>query len=219
MTVEGEEVDLKPFAEKILSDLFVWHEDPVFDEMTSSEIGPKSIVDLKNMYNQFMPPNGRLFTVVKHGQVKPIGIVALANIDMKNRQAEIFGGIGLKETRNKGYGPESLRLMMNWGINQLGLQRIYAYVKANNQESCNMLVKAGFKKETEIKDAIYQNGSFSNRILMGYTLSSKLPLNIMEQITSFAKYCKEDLGKKIHDGHLELLNTFCEFVRKQGGEE
>jgi len=215
MNLEGDRVDLKPFTNNIIQFLFNWHRDPVFDSMMSQEVGPKSEYDIQTRYGS-MVKSGRVFVVTEHGQDIPVGIVCLINIDTINRKAEIYGGLGDK--RNQGLGAEALKMMVSWGVEQLGLQRIYANIISTNKESINLLQNAGFKKEAEFKNEIYQGGRFHNRVVMGFNLASDLPANIVEHITGFLA-SRKDSGKKVHGGYVEMLNEFCEYVRKTGGDE
>jgi RimJ/RimL family protein N-acetyltransferase len=217
MDIVGSRVDLRPFTKDIIAYLYKWHQDPEFDATMSTEIGPKSEIDLKAMYDRFLPPSGRLFVVTRHGEAAPIGVVAFGNLDLVNRRAEIFGGLG--DRRGEGLGVEAMRMMMDWGIANLGLQRIYANVVADNRGCLNMLANADFKKEAEFKNEIYRGGRFLNRVVMGYNLASTLPLELFKTVTEFVKKYKENTGKNIHGGHLELLNAFCEYVRKTGGDD
>lgn len=212
MNISGDKVVLTAFSDSILSDLYRWHQDEWFDDVMSDEVGPKSSVDLKQMYNPIMPPRGRLFVVKEKKEGNAIGIIALYNIDLVNRQAEIFGGIGDKKNRDKGYGAEALGLMIRWGVEQLGLHRIYANIKSHNKESINLLTKAGFKKESVQKDVIFQNGNFINKVIMSYTLNSILPSNINDEVSNFlAKYEKEN-GKALHDGYINVIKSFCDYI-------
>jgi len=218
MRIQGKNVDLIPFTQNILTHLFIWHDDPWFDDVMSAEVGPKSESDLKQMYNRFVAPIGRLFVVAEHDTTDPIGIVAFGNIDLMVRQAEVFGGIGVLDKRDKGYGIEALTMMIDWGVGQLGLQRIYAIVKQHNQVCINMLTNAGFKKGAVTKNALYQGGKFVNTVAMNYTLASSLPLNMFAQVSEFTKEYKQK-GESVHSGHVKMLNAFCEYIRKTGGDE
>jgi RimJ/RimL family protein N-acetyltransferase len=156
----------------------------------SDEVGPKSIVDIQNIYKQFLPPQGRLFM----GAIRPIdtmdpeatekfdeakkkelselvqiGVVAFCNIDAKNKSAEIFGGIGYPEMREKGYGIDAMKTLIAWGRKELGLHRIYAYCREENKLAVNSLQTAGFTMECHMKDAVFHGGKFENKILLANT--------------------------------------------------
>ena len=185
--IKGDRVTLVPVNDITMALIVKWHEDPWFDDVLSNECSPKSANDLRNFYAQFLPPAGRIFaaTIVPLdgmdekdkekldnkqkdmlAQPMQIGIIALTNIDMKNRKAEIFGGIGEPTLREKGYGIEGLGLMVKWARKELGLHRIYAYIKEHNQLAINSMKSAGFVLECMMKDATYQDGQFINKALM-----------------------------------------------------
>ena len=217
MNIEGKRVDLRAIDSSIVHHLFEWHLDPEFDKSMMVESGPKSEIDIKVMYDRFLPPHGRFFAISEHGKLVPIGFIVLHNLDMVNRKAEIIAGLGTM--RGEGLMAEAVTLMMDWGISQLGLQRIYANVVAGNERCMKMLSACGFKKEAEFKNEIYRNGAYVNRIVFGYNLVSTLPLEMFKKVTEFVKHYKETTKKNIHGGHVDMLNSFCEFVRKTGGDD
>lgn len=188
--IKGERVYLMPVTDLSMMLIAKWHEDEWFDDVMSGERGPKSVIDLKNMYQQFMPPYGRLFMgcirpseimeakdiaklsdtqKVSSNELVQVGVVALANIDWKNRKAEIYGGIGETGLREKGLGIDAMRTIIHWARLELGLHRIYAYVKEHNQIAINSLKTAGFTLECMMKDAAYQDGKFINKALLAAT--------------------------------------------------
>ena len=188
--IKGERVYLMPFNDLSLLLVQKWHEDEWFDDVMSGERGPKSSVDIKNLYQGFMAPHGRLFVVCikpseimdkasidalnpsqkeKIDELIQVGVVALTNIDMKNRKAEIYGGIGDKTLREKGLGIDTIQVMVKWARKELGLHRIYAYVKEHNQIAINSIKTAGFTLECMMKDACYQDGKFINKAMLACT--------------------------------------------------
>ena len=56
---------------------------------------------------------------------QPIGNCQFHDIDWRNRSAEIGIMIGEKSYWNKGYGTETMRLMLEHGFNNLNLHRIW----------------------------------------------------------------------------------------------
>lgn len=170
MVIKGEKVELHPYEDRLNQLIFDWHKDESFDDFMSDERGPKCAKDLTAMYSRFMAPFGRLFVAVVQG--KPIGIVALGSIDMKNRKAEIFGGIGSSVDRKKGHGVEAFGLMMKWAYEQLALHKVYAYVKEHNKLAINTLKKCGMT-DNVLKDDTFQDGKFINVHLMYYIFDRK----------------------------------------------
>ena len=94
-----------------------------------------------------------------------IGTVILENIDEKNKKASVSIKIGTKELKNKGYGTETLKLILNYAFEELKLHRIYANVLEYNEPSRKLFVKCGFKVEGVQRQSIYKNKEFYDLIM------------------------------------------------------
>jgi len=178
--IEGTKTYLVPYESSDYGLIVKWHKDPLFDDVMSDEVREKGETDIVPWYNQFFPPQGRIFMGMakKGSKFVKIGVVALAHIDWKNRKAELFGGIGEKEYRASGHGIDAIETVVNWSRKQLGLHRIYAIVKAHNEPAIRSLSEAGFRREGDMKDAHFQDGNFINKVMMAsvpekYTLGHK----------------------------------------------
>jgi RimJ/RimL family protein N-acetyltransferase len=97
----------------------------------------------------------------------PIGTIGLHRINGKDRNA-IFGiSIGEREYWSKGYGTEATRLIVNYGFQQLNLHRITSSVWAFNTRSIALHKKVGFKEEGTIRQFVFKNGQYHDRIDFG----------------------------------------------------
>ena len=72
-----------------------------------------------------------------------IGNVQLTNIE--NGQAEFHIFIGEKSFWGKGIGNEATRLMVDYGFNQMGLSKIYLFVREENIPAIKAYKNCGFK--------------------------------------------------------------------------
>ena len=93
---------------------------------------------------------------------KLIGFCCIADIDWRNRKAKVGGMTINNEYRNKGFGIESLKLIMNYVFNELGLNRLTIVYKKNNKITEHGINKLGFKKELLLRENIYKQGKFQN---------------------------------------------------------
>lgn len=93
-----------------------------------------------------------------------IGDVALQDIDWKNRSCTIGLGISKKEYRFKGYGTEAVNIIMEYGFNNLGLERISANTHEQNKAAQQSLEKNGFVLEGRERKAIYFAGQKWDRL-------------------------------------------------------
>ena len=96
-----------------------------------------------------------------------IGDIALQDINLKNRSCSIGMGMSKLEYRNKGYGKEALKLILEYGFNNFGLERITANTSEINVSAQKSLKKMGFVLEGKEREAIYFAGKKYDRYIYG----------------------------------------------------
>ena len=90
-----------------------------------------------------MDNNATMFSMLEKGTNKFIG-----NIEFFNRvfeEAE-WGIVITTSMQNKGYGTEALKRSVEYGFNELGLNRIYLGVYINNPRAIHVYENCGFKE-------------------------------------------------------------------------
>ena len=93
-----------------------------------------------------------------------IGDVALQDIDRVNRCCSIGMGMAKLENRGKGYGQEAVRLMLAYGFDHLGMERITADTLDINIGAQISLEKCGFVCEGRERRAVYLGGVMHDRV-------------------------------------------------------
>ena len=96
-----------------------------------------------------------------------IGDIALQDIDKKNRSCSLGMGMSKLEYRNKGYGKEAVKLILEYGFNNYGLERITANTSETNISAQKSLEKLGFRLEGKERKAIYIGGKKYDRYNYG----------------------------------------------------
>jgi RimJ/RimL family protein N-acetyltransferase len=96
-----------------------------------------------------------------------IGSVGLANIDLVQRNAELFVFIGEKDSRNKGAALQAIRLMAAHGFNNFNLHRVWVRVFAFNVAGQHLFQKCGFAIEGRLREAKCLDGKYHDVIFMG----------------------------------------------------
>lgn len=76
---------------------------------------------------------------------KEIGSVYLRDIDREKGEAEYGIFIGESEALGRGYGTQAAKLMLNYGFETLGLQKIFLRLLEDNAKALGSYRKAGFK--------------------------------------------------------------------------
>ncbi|MCL2507930.1 MAG: GNAT family N-acetyltransferase [Oscillospiraceae bacterium] len=87
-----------------------------------------------------------------------IGDVALQSIDRVNRSCSLGMGMAKIENRGKGYGTQALRLILEYGFNNQGFERITANTMEINIPAQKVLEKLGFILEGRERKAAYFRG-------------------------------------------------------------
>lgn len=111
--------------------------------------------------------SSKSYIISENNSQVPIGITSLINIDYKNRNAECIIDIGEKEYWGKGYGKESLKLLLDYAFFELNLHRISLKVFSFNEKAIRLYSKLGFKNEGLSRQSLYRNGIWNDIIHMG----------------------------------------------------
>ena len=110
--------------------------------------------------------NDYSFAIVKLENDELIGNCEIHDIDWKNRRGAVGLFIGEEENRSKGYGTESLRVLLDFGFNYLNLKNIMLRVKSFNERAIACYTKIGFKEFGKRRESYFLNGNYYDEIYM-----------------------------------------------------
>lgn len=107
-----------------------------------------------------------LFTIVTKDKNVPVGQTGLHRIDLVSRAATY--GIIISDSKywGKGYGSEVTKLMVDYGFQTLGLNRIQLHVWSENIAGMKAYERAGFKQEGLLRQAMFHEGKFCDFYVM-----------------------------------------------------
>ena len=89
---------------------------------------------------------------------KSIGICKLININWIHSSAELQICLGDESLCGKGNGTKAVKLLCQFGFNDLNLHRIYIQAFQNNKRAIRSYEKCGFLKEGILKEAAFIDG-------------------------------------------------------------
>lgn len=142
---------------------YAWFNDSDVTCFQNKKIFPNTREKQKDYYDFLKSSqNDAVLAIVEEESKRHIGNVGLHHIDWVHRSAELGIVIGELDTRGKGYGKQSWKLISDYGFQMLNLHRIYAVIMEGNISSCKCAEAAGFKKEAKITDAFFKNGKYLN---------------------------------------------------------
>ena len=110
--------------------------------------------------------DSQIFGIIESKSNKIIGNCGIHRIDSIDRTATLGIFIGDKEERNKGYGTEAIKLLLDYGFNYLNLHEIQLDVIAFNKRAIKCYEKAGFKEYGRRRECEYLNGKYYDLISM-----------------------------------------------------
>lgn len=106
------------------------------------------------------------FVIVNLSNDEIIGTIGLLNINHLSRTATLGIFIGEKLSRNKGYGTEAIRLLLEYGFNYLNLNNIKLDLMEFNERALACYKKCGFKEYGRRRKCNFINGKYYDTIEM-----------------------------------------------------
>jgi RimJ/RimL family protein N-acetyltransferase len=97
---------------------------------------------------------------------KMIGNCGVFGIEYVNRLGELGIMLGEKDEWNKGYGTETMILLLRHSFDTLNLNRAYLHVYGENLRAKRSYEKAGFVEEGRLRESVYKNGKYDDVIVM-----------------------------------------------------
>jgi len=166
--IAGSQVYLRAFRAEDLTERYLgWLNDPEATRYMESGIFPSTMRDLESFYQRIaVSRSDVLMAVIDKGSGEHIGNMKLGPIQWVHRSA-IFGiMIGEKRFRGRGVGREATRLMVEYGFDRL-TNRIDLGVFAEHEAGVRCYQKLGFKVEGRLRQDLFQDGEYKDRLWMG----------------------------------------------------
>lgn len=145
--------------------------------LLNADYKPVSLEDHERWFNHLsMRSDVVTFSIIENNTNTLIGSCSLRNINAVHKNAELQIRIGEYAYHNKGYGSESVRLLVEYAFNELNLKRVYLYVFNTNRRAIRAYEKCNFHIEGLLKKAAFINGDF-------------VDINVMAIINDFTPSC------------------------------
>lgn len=165
--INGEKVIISALNIADKSTILKWVNNPELKIMIGT-IYPISDVEHEKWFSsRFENPYNKIFGIVAREYDCLVGIIGLTNIDFVNRNAELYVYIGDSQYQSKGLGTDAVKTLVDFSFNQLNLHRIYLNVFDYNENAIKVYERVGFVVEGVLTDALYRDGQYHNKIIMG----------------------------------------------------
>ena len=168
----GERIELRRHARENYRLYGAWYGDPEIWRLTSWAASPLSPSAVERLFeDREHSPTDYSFAIHLKGEEEPIGVISLMNISEANDSAELSVIVGHPEDRHQGYGAEAIALILRYGFEDLGLNRVGLSVFEFNEDAISTYEKLGFRKEGRLRKAVKRDDTFHDAILMGISRS------------------------------------------------
>jgi len=97
----------------------------------------------------------------------PAGAVAYLDYDRVQAKAELRKMIGEAKFRGRGLAKEATRLWIDYGLNTLGLKKIYLNTLDTNIRNIKINEELGFKVEGILRNEVFFDGKYHDVLRMG----------------------------------------------------
>ena len=169
MRLETERLILRPVEESDAPDLFSIMNDPgVTANLLISPPFPEDrvIAWIRSRREAWEKKERLAAAVVLKESGELIGTCSLMNVCWEHMNAELIYWLG-KEFWGKGYMTEAVRRMVQFGFEELGLERISVGCFARNKASARVIEKLGFKYEGCARNRFLKDGEFLDELQFG----------------------------------------------------
>lgn len=125
---------------------------------------PFSLADAQTMiangHRAFQEGSAYVFAITRRSNGDLVGYADI-EVQAAHRRGEIAYWIG-KPYWWQGYATEAAKAIIRFGFEDLGLNRIYAFVLTRNTASAHVLQKAGLTHEGTLRHSVRKNDVFEN---------------------------------------------------------
>lgn len=175
LRLEGDVIYLTPLSMADVSEKYVeWLNDPVVCRDNSHGAIRNTLARttdyVKSVQNS---ETTRAFAIRLKSSAEHVGNVSLQKIDRTNQSAELAILIGEKDAWGLGVGTEAYRLLMDYGFNELNLNRIYSGQTARNSAMIRVCEKVGMTKEGVLRQAMFKNGEYLDVVIFAILRGDK----------------------------------------------
>lgn len=168
MQITGQRIFLRQLAEENVSEDYLgWMQDPLVTRYLESRDQTQTLDTLRAFVrNLNSSPRDYLFGIFLVQGNEHIGNIKIGSIREPHRSADLGLIVGRRSAWGKGYGTEAIALATRHAFEQLGLNKLWAGMYAENLGSYRAFIKAGYREVGRFRQHILFNGRYIDSILV-----------------------------------------------------
>ncbi|HET7677558.1 MAG TPA: GNAT family protein [Candidatus Limnocylindrales bacterium] len=167
-TMEGRLVVLRRHRPENLATVARWYRDPEIARLTRYQTRPMTLEEVERFFrDRLLSPEAFAYAIHERAGDRLIGLTTFSALDPDNGSAMFHITIGERDAWGRGFGTEATELMLGHAIDRLGLHRVALSVFEFNERAIGSYLKAGFRVEGRLRDAIWRDGRYWDEVQMG----------------------------------------------------
>lgn len=153
--IEGPSLRLRPLRADDVPLLFRWYSDPDVRHWSYFTEDPPGLATLeahRERFEMIRDDPSQLLWCVEMRDGMPIGDLGLQDIQPLQKRADLSISIGENAYQGRGYGPEAIRLALDFAFESLDCRRVSLLVDCDNERAIRAYEKCGFEREGLLRE-------------------------------------------------------------------
>lgn len=168
VNITGNLTALGPFDERMAAALHRWYNDFAVAVLNGSVPHPQPLAVARADVERFSTDDQTryAFAMYERKTMRLIGFVDLRNINYRQRTAELGLMIGEHDCWGKGFGTETLYLVLDYAFTVLGLHNIMLSTAGYNERALRTYRRVGFREIGRRREICALGNTFTDAVFM-----------------------------------------------------
>jgi RimJ/RimL family protein N-acetyltransferase len=187
-TLDGRLVVLRRHRRENLDAVLRWYRDPELARLTRYQTRPMTTEEIEHFFHsRLLSPEALAYAIHVRDDDRLIGLTTFSSLDADNGSALFHITIGEPDAWGKGYGTDTVRVMVRHAFRSLGLHRVALSVFSFNERAIRAYEKVGFRVEGRLREAIWRDGRYWDEVQMGVLRDEWLRRDEAERLSALAR--------------------------------
>lgn len=157
-------IELRDLQGEDCDQLFLWRREREVDRWMSDG-APETLDHHQRWFWEFLDNADRKGWIIVRNGV-PAGFLSLSGLNGRHRRAEWGWYIGDPDARGRGVGRAAQALGLDRAFDELGLEKIWAQVLADNDTALKAQAAAGFRREGYMRHHVLKDDQWRDVVLL-----------------------------------------------------
>ena len=168
-------VAIRKFEKKDIPNKVKWINNPENNKYLHYDL-PLEIEKTEKWFDNNKYRTDRFDAVIEMDNI-PVGTIGLLSIDKKNNKAEFYIAMGETDHKGKGVAKRASLLVLKYGFEKLGLNKIYLFTEVENIAAQKLFERIGFINEGHIREDVVSGRKYVDRYIYGLLKSDWMSIS------------------------------------------